>query len=162
MADEKKEDPRLAAAKQRAAALTKAGPGRSAGGWSSFFKETIVELKKTTWPDQQRLEVHGRGAGDHCRVGDLGRRHRLDPDDFTETTARKLIDAKTLVYRPYVFRAREESRHKRGEARDLAGSAGQEDLPRRAANGEGILAFAVGARPRWIARYTRATFLSRW
>ncbi|HEX5323934.1 MAG TPA: preprotein translocase subunit SecE [Capsulimonadaceae bacterium] len=54
----KKEDPRVAAARKRAADLAKAagGPGvrnRQSGG--QFFKDVWTELKKTTWPDRDTL-----------------------------------------------------------------------------------------------------------
>ena len=55
MADDKKEDPRIAQARLRAQALTKSGPGRDPQQMSQFFKETWSELKKTTWPDKPTL-----------------------------------------------------------------------------------------------------------
>lgn len=57
MADPKKpepakpEDPRVAAAKERAAAMAKASPSSP----GQFVSETLSELKKTTWPDRQTL-----------------------------------------------------------------------------------------------------------
>jgi preprotein translocase SecE subunit len=56
MADDKKrEDPRTIAARQRAAALAKAGPGLSWDRFVQFLKDTSSELKKTTWPDRNTL-----------------------------------------------------------------------------------------------------------
>jgi preprotein translocase SecE subunit len=60
MADEKKtpvkrDDPRTLAARQRAAAIAKAGPGFTWSGFVQFLKDTWSELKKTTWPDRNTL-----------------------------------------------------------------------------------------------------------
>ena len=52
---DKKEDPKLALARQRAASLAKAGPGRNPRQVGQFIKETWTELKKTTWPDRATL-----------------------------------------------------------------------------------------------------------
>jgi preprotein translocase SecE subunit len=59
MADDKakqgqRDDPRTLAAKQRAAALTRSNPA-TPEQVGQFIKETIGELKKTTWPDQNTL-----------------------------------------------------------------------------------------------------------
>ena len=53
--DKKKLDPALAQAKQRAERLARSGPGGSPAGMQQFVKETIVELKKTHWPDKNVL-----------------------------------------------------------------------------------------------------------
>ncbi len=50
----KPEDPRLTAARERAAKLA-SGPSGTAKPPSQFFKETLRELKMTTWPDQPTL-----------------------------------------------------------------------------------------------------------
>jgi len=60
MADDKKiavkrEDPRTIAARQRAAALAKAGPGFSWQRFVQFLIDTRSELRKTTWPDRNTL-----------------------------------------------------------------------------------------------------------
>jgi len=55
MASEKKEDPRIVAARQRAERIAKAGPGANPQQASQFVKETVAELKKTNWPSQQVL-----------------------------------------------------------------------------------------------------------
>jgi preprotein translocase SecE subunit len=55
MPEQKKEDPRVAAARQRAERIAKAGPGSNPQQAAQFFQETITELKKTNWPDQQVL-----------------------------------------------------------------------------------------------------------
>jgi preprotein translocase SecE subunit len=60
MADDKKigvkrEDPKVTAARMRAAALAKAGPGFSFQRAGQFLKDTASELKKTTWPDRNTL-----------------------------------------------------------------------------------------------------------
>ncbi len=55
MPDEKKEDPRVAAARQRAERIAKAGPGANPQQAAQFFQETVAELKKTNWPDKQVL-----------------------------------------------------------------------------------------------------------
>jgi preprotein translocase SecE subunit len=51
----KPEDPRLTAAREKAEALTK-GPSGTPKSASQFLKETIRELKITTWPDRQTLQ----------------------------------------------------------------------------------------------------------
>lgn len=55
MADKKKVDTALAQARQRAERLASAGPGRSPQAAQQFIKETVVELKKTHWPDRNIL-----------------------------------------------------------------------------------------------------------
>jgi len=55
MADNKKQDAALAQARQRAERLAKSGPGASPAAVQQFFKETVVELKKTHWPDRNVL-----------------------------------------------------------------------------------------------------------
>jgi preprotein translocase SecE subunit len=51
----KPEDPRIAAARERAANLS-SGPSGAPKPPSQFFKETVRELKLTTWPDRPTLE----------------------------------------------------------------------------------------------------------
>ena len=55
MAENKKEDPRMVQARQRAERLAKAGPGANPAAVGDFFHETYVELKKTHWPDRNVL-----------------------------------------------------------------------------------------------------------
>jgi preprotein translocase SecE subunit len=55
MAEKKKIDAALAQARQRAERLAKAGPGNSPASAKQFIKETVVELKKTHWPDTNIL-----------------------------------------------------------------------------------------------------------
>ena len=51
-----REDPRITALRQkRAAAMAKAGPGMNPQQAGQFIRETIAELKKTTWPDRPTL-----------------------------------------------------------------------------------------------------------
>ncbi len=51
-----REDPRITALRQkRAAAMAKAGPGMTPQQIGQFIRETISELKKTTWPDRPTL-----------------------------------------------------------------------------------------------------------
>jgi preprotein translocase subunit SecE len=53
--DLKKVDPRVAAARKRAADLAKAAGGRNRTSTTQFFKEVWSELKKTTWPNRDTL-----------------------------------------------------------------------------------------------------------
>lgn len=63
MPDDKKtnakpEDPRVAAARKRAAELAKAaggGGGQTRTDAGQFLREVWSELKKTTWPDRETL-----------------------------------------------------------------------------------------------------------
>ncbi|HEY3332435.1 MAG TPA: preprotein translocase subunit SecE [Capsulimonadaceae bacterium] len=55
MPTDKKDDPRLVAARQRAERIAKAGPGANPQQAGQFIKETVAELKKTNWPSQQVL-----------------------------------------------------------------------------------------------------------
>lgn len=55
MADKKKADAVLAQARQRAERLAKAGPGNNPKAAQQFIKETVLELKKTHWPDRNVL-----------------------------------------------------------------------------------------------------------
>ncbi|MDR3710154.1 MAG: preprotein translocase subunit SecE [Capsulimonadaceae bacterium] len=56
MPEIKKEDPRVAKARQRAERLAKSGPGSNPAAVGTFFNETIIELKKTHWPERQVLQ----------------------------------------------------------------------------------------------------------
>lgn len=51
----KKEDPRLAAARAKAEALTKGGAAATPQNFQNYIDETVTELKKTTWPDRDTL-----------------------------------------------------------------------------------------------------------